>query len=202
MPILINFKICDNSKDCGGITSCPNKVFSWEPKKKTILIDNSKCISCGVCEPTCPVGAIRVAHDAKEVLKITKEIASDKRKVSDLFVDRFGAQPLHPAFLIPQEKFGEQILESSKPVVAELFNNSSINCLYCSIPVKELFLKSDIKYRKVSLSDDSLLKRFSVEKLPALLFFKNGKLVGKIEGHYPPEQIEELKSKLKPFLKK
>ena len=128
MSVLINFKICDNSKDCNGIAVCPVKAFYWDEKKKTLKIDNSKCISCGKCEDSCPVNAIRVARNEQEYKNIKKEIDEDPRKVSDLFVDRYGATSVSPAFLISPDKFEVQILESSKPAVVEFFKNSSIKC--------------------------------------------------------------------------
>ncbi|VVB74431.1 Sulfite reductase, dissimilatory-type subunit beta [uncultured archaeon] len=201
MPLLINFKICDNAEECNGIASCPTGALSWDSKKKTIKIDNSKCVSCGVCVPTCMVGAIKVAKNEKEYSKLKKEIDADKRKVSDLFTDRYGAQPLHKAFLIDEDKFEKEVLHYHKIAVAELFNENSIICLYCSIPIKELFDGKNIKYRKVGLEGNSLLKQFDVSKLPALLFFNDGKLIGKIEGAFEPEKKAEIDSKIKSILK-
>lgn len=74
MSVLINFKICDNSKDCNGIAVCPIKAFYWDEKKKTIAVDETKCISCGKCEESCPVDAIRVARNEKELKKRVDEI--------------------------------------------------------------------------------------------------------------------------------
>ena len=201
MPVLINFKICDNAAECNGVAVCPTHALSWYAKKNTIEIDNLRCTSCGLCEKSCLVGAIRVAKNQKEYKKIKREILADPRKVSDLFVDRYGAQPLHKAFLIPQEKFDAEVIGHHALVVAELFNADSIECLYCSIPIQQLFKDAGIKYRKVELTDDSLQKRFEVKKLPALLFFKEGKLLGKVEGHFPPEELSALEAKIKPFLK-
>jgi ferredoxin len=202
MPVLINFKICDNSIDCSGIEACAIKAFYWDEKKKTIAVDNSKCISCGICEKSCPVGAIRVAKNEKEYEKIKKEIAKDRRKISDLFVDRYGAQPIDSAFLIQQEKFEIQIIMSTKLAVVELFNNKSINCLLHSIPVREFFEDVDVKYRKIEAKDDSLMKKYGVKVLPSLLFFKNGKLIGKIEGYYDFTKEKEIKIRVDKIISK
>jgi len=196
MPVLINFKICDNSEDCSGIEVCPTRAFYWDRKNKTITVDNSKCINCGKCEEACPVDAIRVAGTEEEYKKIKKEIDEDPRKVSDLFIDRYGAQPIHPAFLIPQSEFDVQILRSTKPAVVELFNNDSIECMLRSISIKKLFEDVDVKYRKIEAKDNSLLEKYGVKKPPALLFFRDGKLAGKIEGYYDVEKKEEIIKKV------
>jgi ferredoxin len=196
MSILINFKICDNAKECNGIAICPTGALSWDKKKKGIKIDNKKCISCGKCESACMVGAIRVAKTKAEYDKIKKEIDKDPKKISDLFVDRYGAQPIAPAFLINDKKFQAEVLESSAPVAAELFDDSSIECLICSIPFKKLFENIKIKYKKVKVTDKSLLTKYKIKELPALLFFKEGKLLGKIEGFYDDEKQQELQTKI------
>lgn len=196
MPVLINFKICDNAKECSGIEVCPTGALSWDEKKKTIAIDNSKCISCGKCEEACPVGAIKVAKDEKEYKRIKKEIEEDSRRASDLFIDRYGATPIHPAFLIDPSKFEIQILEATRLAVAELFNNDSIRCLLYSIPIKELFKDFDVKYRKVEVKRNQLLKKYKIKELPALLFFDNGELIGKIEGYYEIKEKKELIEKI------
>lgn len=203
MPILINFKICDNSKDCSGIEVCPAGAFYWDEKRKTIAVDNQKCISCGKCEEACPVEAIRVARTEKEYKKIKKEIDKDPRKISDLFIDRYGAEPIVAAFQIPYSKFDVQILESTKPAVAELFSKSSIKCLLHSIPVKDLLEDIDIKYRKIEVKEnDLLLKKYKTEDLPALLFFKKGKLIGKIEGYFDFRQKKNLLMKIGKIISK
>lgn len=201
MPVLINFKICDNSVDCNGIAVCPTKAFFGDEKNKTIAVNGPKCINCGKCEPSCPVGAIRFARDEEEFKRIRKELDEDPRKVSDLFVDRYGAQPVHPAFNIPESEFDVQILKSTKPAVVELFSNDSIKCLLKSIPLKELLRGADVKYRKIEARSDGLQKKYGVKALPTLLFFKGGKLAGKIEGYYDNKMKSELLSKISEVLK-
>jgi NAD-dependent dihydropyrimidine dehydrogenase PreA subunit len=200
LPVLINFKICDNAEECNGIASCPTGALSWDSKKKTIKIDNSKCVSCGVCVPVCMVNAIHVAKTKNDYDKIKKEINADPRKISDLFIDRYGAQPLHKAFLTAQEKFDVEILKYHGMVAVEFFDGDSIKCLYKSIPIKDLFEGFNSRYRKVAV-DESMLVRFSIKQLPALLFFNSGNLVGKIEGHFEPEKKAEIDSKIKSILK-
>jgi len=201
MAVLINFKICDNSKDCSGIEVCPTGAFYWDAKKKTIAVDNAKCSSCGKCEEVCPVGAIRVARIKEEYQRIRKEIDEDPRKISDLLIDRYGVEPILPAFQIPKNKFKIQILEATQLAVVELFSHDSIRCLLYSIPIKELFEDIDVKYRKIEVGEgDSLLKKYQTGKLPALLFFKNGKLVGKIEGYYDFQRKKDLKKRINGIL--
>jgi Lrp/AsnC family leucine-responsive transcriptional regulator len=192
MPVLINFKICDNSSECSGIPICPVKAITWNEKKKTLEIDNKKCTSCGLCERSCMVGAIKVAKTEEEFEKFKKEIKDDKRKISDLFVDRYGAQPIHEAFLDKEENFNNLIKISKIPIVIELFNGNSIKCLLYSIPTKDLFPVSSLRYRKVELSTDNLLKKYKIKVLPALLFFRDEKLIGKIEGYYGKDKKEEI----------
>ena len=203
MPVLINFKICDKVEDCGGIEVCPTGAFYWDKKNKTIAIDNSKCVSCGTCEKACPVGAIRFAKNDEEYKKIKKEIDEDSRRISDLFVDRYGAQPLSSTFLVPEDKFNIYVLESSKPTAVELFSKESIDCLIKSIPIRELFRGIDIKYIKTEVSKgSSLLKKYSINSLPSLLIFSDGRVIGKIEGYYNIANKNEIMKKINKILSK
>lgn len=201
MPVLINFKICDNAKECNGIEVCPTGALSWDDEKNSIKIDNKKCISCGKCEKACMVNAIFVAGNKDEYQRAKKEIGDDKRKVSDLFVDRYGAQPIHTAFLITEGKFPLEVLESEKTVAVEMFDDDSIMCLLKSVPMSEILRGYSIKYRKMPTSK-KMAGKFKVKKFPALLFFQKGKLLGKIEGYYSDKQKEALRKKADVILKK
>lgn len=47
MPVIINFKVCDNAEVCDAIKVCPVGAFKWNEEKKTLEIDKEKCIDCG-----------------------------------------------------------------------------------------------------------------------------------------------------------
>jgi NAD-dependent dihydropyrimidine dehydrogenase PreA subunit len=200
MSVLINFKICDNAKECGGVAVCKSGAISWDERKKTLVIDNSKCTACGLCEKACPVEAIKVAKTDEEYQKLKAEIEEDPRKVSDLFVDRYGASPINPSFVVKEKDFPVEIEGYSRLAVAELFNDESIMCLLRSIPIGELFEGKTMKYGKVKVENENLLQKYSIKVLPALLFFENGKFLGKIEGDYRMDRKKELMDLIKSTL--
>ena len=202
MAVLINFKICDNAPECGGIEVCPTKALFWDGKKDKIGIDNDKCSNCKKCEEACPVFAIKIAKTAKEYEKFKKEVDEDPRRMSDLFVDRYGAMPIDPDALIKEEDFEKKVLNSGKLILVEFFKKDAIQCLKKSIPIRELIPGQDILFKKFEIGDNKLLKKFGIEKVPALCFFDKGKLIGKIEGYYDVQQKQELKEKLESLMKK
>lgn len=79
--------------------------------------------------------------------------------------------------------------------VVEFFSNDSTHCLRNSIPIKELFAGIDLKFRKTKINND-LFERYKIKKLPCLLFFSNGKLIGKIEGYYEFKDKKKIKERI------
>ena len=201
MPVLINFKICDNAKECGGIAECPTGALFWDEEAKGIKIDNEKCISCEKCVAACPVEAIFVAGNEKEYRKIEKEVDGDPRKRSDLFIDRYGAQPIMAAFLISEKEFPAEVLCADKLTAVEFFNEDSLMCLLRSIPIKDLLENYPIEYRK-AVAGNASIEKYQIKKLPALLFFEKSRLLGKIEGYYDNTQQKLFGKKIKAVIGK
>ncbi len=195
MAVLVNFKICDNAKECGGISVCPTGALSWNEEKKSIEIDNDKCISCGQCEKECPIGAIMISKSREEYEKNKKEIAEDTRTIKDLFVDRYGASPLSDFFKIDGSDI-EAKKNLKRITLIELYNDDSIQCLLKSIPIKKITENfEDIMFYKV-YADDETLKKYNINVLPSLLVFKDGKLNNIVEGYYCEEEYSTLISKI------
>lgn len=200
MAVLVNFKICDNAKECGGIEVCPTGAFSWDEEKETIVLDNSKCISCGLCESECPIGAIKVAHNDEEYKKIEKEIEEDPRTTKDLFVDRYGATAISDFFKIEKSEIKEKASKDTLTLI-EIYNPDAAECLLKSIPIKELTkdFPEDTLFYKVESAD--VISEYDIKELPALLVFKDSKLLGQINGYYTTDQKDEVLEKLKEIVK-
>lgn len=200
MAVLINFKICDNAKECGGVAVCPTGALSFDEEKQTIIIDNDKCISCGKCEKECPIGAISVAKNKLEYDKIKQDIENDKRTTKDLFVDRYGASPLSEFFMIESEQLEDKIKHDGV-VMIECYNDDSIQCLLKSIPIKELSkdLPKNTLFYKLEVSKE-IIKEYKLNDFPTLLIFKDSKLCGKIEGYYTIDEKNILIEKIKNLL--
>ncbi|MFH1547384.1 MAG: hypothetical protein ABIC57_02770, partial [bacterium] len=156
----------------------------------------SKCKECGKCA-CCPVGAIYFTANKEEYELIKKQVEKDPRKISDLFVNRYGAQMLPDHYVVDESEIESKVLKYPGKVAIEAISEDTIECLLKCIPVKELFRDSEYTtYRKVLIKNTESLKKFSISKYPCLLFFENGKLKGKIEGFYGVGQKEELLSEI------
>ena len=183
MPAIINHKICDQANACGGISVCPVGAFTYNEKTKRIEIDNDKCISCGACAKTCPIGAIGVAKTWEEFEELKQAIDEDPRSADDLFVDRFGGDIINENVLIDFENLDKVIKENDK-VIIELFNDDSIMCLLKSIPYQDILANSNYdKYYRCNVVDNDYSK-YGVSELPSLLLINNGKVTKVVNGYF------------------
>lgn len=199
--IIINRMICDNAPECSGIEVCPSEALCWDDSKEEIVFKNDVCFGCQACVEACPVGAIRWAEDEFDYEQIQDEIRKDSQRIK-LAIDRYGAAPVEEALHL--EKMKETVENAkTKFVVLELFNDSSINCLLHSIRVTEIikWFSAPVSYHKVQLSEHDSLPE-GIEELPALLIYKEAKIIGSVFGYYDDStnSIQTLKQTIKSII--
>lgn len=182
VAVLINYKICDNAAECGGIETCPAGALFWNQETGRIGIDNNICISCHECENACPVGAIHVADNDSDFLRIHTEIENDSRHVEELFVERYGAMPIDEDLVLDEIQV-KQIVKELSLVFIEQFQDSSIQCLLHSIPTELIIGRFGCTYRKQQMPDE-------LEGVyPRLQIYEKGNLIGTVLGYFEDEQI-------------
>ena len=69
MGVIINRKICDNFEECPCIGVCPTGAMYFDKEKGQLSVDLEKCISCGKCESTCDIHAVRAYRNEEEKQK-------------------------------------------------------------------------------------------------------------------------------------
>ena len=196
MPAIINHKICDQASACGGIEVCPVGAFTYNEKTKRIEIDNEKCISCGACEKTCPIGAIGVAKTWEEFEELKQAIEEDPRNADDLFVDRYGGDIVSEDVMIEFDEICNII--GKEDCLIEIINEDNIMCLLKSITYKDILDNSTFnKYYRCLITDENDITKYNLCELPSLLVCKNGKIVGTVNGYYEEKDKEELFKLLK-----
>lgn len=143
MPVIINHKICDQSSACSGISVCPVGAFTYNEKTKKVEVDNKKCVGCGACVRSCPIGAIGLAKTQEEFEELKRAIDEDPRNPEDLFVDRYGADIINENVVVDFKDLDKVIRKED--CIIEILDLDSAMCLLKSIPFQEIMQNNAIK---------------------------------------------------------
>lgn len=187
MPGVINYKICDLVDACGGIAACPTGAFFWNKKTKRPEIDNSECISCGVCVAECPVEAIIIVQTEEEFKEVLEKIKNDPRSEKELWRERLGCQPGRTpplAKVVTPDNFGKEVLKAKGLMVLDVWSEETLDCRYHSVLWDDLGVSKSVFYKKLDGgTNKELAKKLKINIFPTLLFFKDGKEIGRKEGY-------------------
>lgn len=95
---------------------------------------------------------------------------------------------------VMERRFALEVLESKVPVVVEFFTEWSGSAFIIAELLYALEKKyaGDVKFVIVNMDESEQLRRsYGVKKIPTILFFKDGEVVGQLEGIHPRSKIEE-----------
>lgn len=196
MTVIINHKICDQASACSGISVCPVGAFTYNEKTKKVEVDNEKCVGCGACVRSCPIGAIALARTPEEFEELKKAIDEDPRNPEDLFVDRYGADIINENVMVELKNLDKIIAKEN--CLIELLNLDDAMCLLKSIPYQEILQNCPFKkYYRCSVTKSDEIAKYKVKEFPSLLICKDGKLQRVIGGYYEEKDKEKLFKLLK-----
>jgi thioredoxin 1 len=102
-------------------------------------------------------------------------------------------------FEVSDATFDQEVLKSTQPVLVDFWASWCGPCKAIAPIVDELATKyaGQLKVAKVNVDQNSATpSRYGVRGIPALLFFKDGKVADQLVGYVPQESIEEKIKKL------
>ena len=182
---------CDQDKGCGCPKVCPFDAWYRDEKDENWLIDASKCTGCGLCLRECPAGAVLLANTLDEAERIKDGIDTDTFHTQKrLFVERYGGMPIKSE--ITGEEFDSKIKNDF--VIVEFFRNEKLICMVKCVPYSEIMPCENI-HKIDADKHPEITKQFNITQFPSLLFFRDGKIVGRIEGF--KNDLDELREHIK-----
>ncbi len=96
---------------------------------------------------------------------------------------------------ITKENFEQEVLQSSMPVLVDLWASWCGPCRMLAPIIEELAEEyaHSVKFGKINVDEEpELATQFRVSSIPMLALVKNGKVVNTLVGYRPKAQIEEM----------
>jgi len=97
--------------------------------------------------------------------------------------------------VLTDKNFSEEVFKSQKPVLVDFWAEWCMPCQMITPIIQEIAdeFGEKIKIGKLNVDENPLISNtFSVDAIPTLILFKNGKIVQKFIGVQPKEVITEI----------
>ncbi|MDP3939012.1 MAG: thioredoxin [Deltaproteobacteria bacterium] len=96
---------------------------------------------------------------------------------------------------VSEQSFEEDVLKSEKPTLVDFWAEWCGPCKMVAPVVEELAGDYDgrVRFTKMNVDENiSLPTRYGVRGIPAMLLFKDGKVVDQIIGYVPKAKLKEM----------
>lgn len=100
---------------------------------------------------------------------------------------------------VTDQNFDSEVLQSGSPVLVDFWAPWCGPCRMLSPMISELAQEYAGRAKIVKLNTDenpNVATRFNISAIPALLFFKNGKLMEQLTGVRPKPEVKSVLEKL------
>jgi NAD-dependent dihydropyrimidine dehydrogenase PreA subunit len=170
---------CDNTPGCPVIEACPKDIFYYDYDIKKLLLNENKCIECGICVRECEHDAVRLIDS-----KINKEQEEDQygMALANRIKDHYGIEPISIANN-NQIKEIHEFKNDNNNILLFVYGSwlaeSYIGYAFLIEMLSEL--KEEIKELEVYKID---VRNIDIELsgLPAYVTIRNGKIINKYIG--------------------
>lgn len=98
------------------------------------------------------------------------------------------------ARIIKNDEFRIEVLEQKKPVIVDFFADWCGPCNMLSPIFEELEneLKDNITFFKLNIDENiAIAQKCNVSIVPTMIIFQNGKIIKKIVGFLPKDQLKD-----------
>ena len=98
-----------------------------------------------------------------------------------------------PVVEITEEEFNEIVSNGHDLVVVDFFADWCMPCLMMAPIIEDLAKNmNNVKFVQINVDDnEEISRKYEIRSIPTLIFFKKGKMVGKVVGGMDEDSLKE-----------